>query len=197
MNDDSGPRTMITRSVGFLAGMLALGLLLAPVALGADAPAGRAITKPAKSQFLRLARDAKGRPESLDTAIVRFAGDAAGTAVSVDLIAAVHIADKRYYERLNREFRNYDVVLYELVAPRGTRIPKGGRKTAGNPVSAIQMGMRDLLELDYQLDRVDYTAKNFVHADMSPKEFAQSMRDRGESAWDIIAVCGLCAGPPR
>ena len=38
-----------------------------------------------------------------------------------------------------------------------------------------------MLELEHQLDRVDYTKENFVHADMSPEEFAKSMEKRGES----------------
>ena len=102
-------------------------------------------------------------------------------------MAAVHVADKSYYQELNKRFAGYDVVLYELVAPKGTRIPKGGRKDkAGNVVSAIQLGMKNLLGLEFQLDQVDYTRSNFVHADLSPDEFAQSMRDRNEGFSDIF-----------
>src|SRR5207237_3527083 len=42
------------------------------------------------------------------------------------------------------------------------------------------------LELDFQLDDIDYTKKNFVHADMSPEEMAKSMAERGESIWTIM-----------
>jgi hypothetical protein len=177
-------------------GTLLLTCSVAARAAEPAAPAGRTsqppaavgpAEKPSKGQFLRLVRDAQGHEESLQTAIVRLAPQAAAAgAVRVDLIAAVHIADKSYYEKLNREFRNYDVVLYELVAAEGTRIPKGGRKSSGNPLSAVQKGMKDLLELEFQLDQIDYTAKNMVHADMSPEQFAKSMRDRGESIWDIV-----------
>ena len=38
-----------------------------------------------------------------------------------------------------------------------------------------------MLELDHQLEKVDYTKQNFVHADMSPDEFLQAMKDRNES----------------
>ena len=80
------------------------------------------------------------------------------------------------------------MVLYELVAPAGTRIPKGGRKDkGGNVISSVQIGMKNVLELDYQLDQIDYTRKNFVHADLSPDEFLQSMRDHNEGFADIIA----------
>ena len=43
-----------------------------------------------------------------------------------------------------------------------------------------------MLELSFQLDDVDYTAKNFVHADLSPEEFAQSMRDNNEGIGQIF-----------
>ena len=108
--------------------------------------------------------------------------------VQVDLVAAVHIADKSYYQELNKRFAAYDAVLYELVAPEGTRIPQGGRKDkrAGNVLSAVQLGMKDLLKLEFQLDQVDYTRKNLVHADLSPEQLLKSMRDRKEGVADIF-----------
>jgi hypothetical protein len=76
-------------------------------------------------------------------------------------------------------------VLYELVAPKDTRPTAGVR--SGSPISAIQVGMKDFLELQFQLDEIDYKKKNFVHADMSPDQFAKSMDDRGESIWTMMA----------
>jgi hypothetical protein len=43
-----------------------------------------------------------------------------------------------------------------------------------------------MLGLEHQLTAIDYSKKNFVHADMSPQEFAQSMKDRGESFTQIF-----------
>jgi hypothetical protein len=68
-----------------------------------------------------------------------------------------------------------------LVAPEGTKIPKGGGEGSGHPVAVLQQGLKNLLALEFQLERVDYTKKNFVHADMSPDQFSKSMADRGES----------------
>ncbi len=143
-----------------------------------------------KTEYLRVLHDNRDRAISLDTAIVSFSSQAAGAGgVRVDLVAAVHIADKKYYQELNKRFGDYDVVLYELVAPEGTRIPQGGRKDkrAGNVLSAVQLGMKDLLNLEFQLDQVDYTRKNFVHADLSPDQFVKSMHDRNEGFTDIFA----------
>jgi hypothetical protein len=134
-------------------------------------------------RFIRVRRNDKKQPVAMETSIVRYVpqgDDRPG--VTVDLVGAVHIADKAYYDELNKRFADYEVVLYELVAPEGTKIPKEGRK-GGNahPIGAMQNGMSSLLDLVHQLDCVDYTKDNFVHADMSPEEFNKSMADRGES----------------
>jgi hypothetical protein len=53
-------------------------------------------------------------------------------------------------------------------------------------VAAIQTMMTKMLELEYQLDGVDYQSDNFVHADMSPEQFSKSMQDRGESFFGMF-----------
>ena len=72
------------------------------------------------------------------------------------------------------------MVLYELVAPSGTRIPKGA-KPGSHPVAMLQNGLKDMLKLEHQLEHIDYTKDNLKHADMSPDELAKSMTDRNES----------------
>lgn len=142
--------------------------------------------------FMRIRKDREGRPVSLDTSITRYELTTEdGKTVHVDLIGAVHIGEKEYYQQLNKEFEKYDSMLYELVAPEGTVIPKGGRAQGGSasitsPVAAIQKGMQSLTELEFQLHHIDYTKDNFVHADMSPEEFARSMKDNGESVSGYI-----------
>ncbi len=160
--------------------------LTASSTLAAKEPAAAAT---AKTQYMRTLRDEKERPTALETAIVSFVPiDPKAAPLTVDLVGAVHIADKSYYADLNHRFKDYDAVLYELVAPEGTRIPKGGRKEkSSNPLSAMQLGMKDMLHLQFQLDEVDYTPKNFVHADLSPEGFSKSMHDRDEGISDIFA----------
>ncbi|MEX2175389.1 MAG: hypothetical protein WD872_13590 [Pirellulaceae bacterium] len=139
--------------------------------------------KAEEPKFIRVRRNDEKQPVAMETAVVHYVPAAAGkTGLVVDLVGAVHVGDKAYYDQLNKLFESYDVVLYELVAPEGTRVPKEGRK-GGNahPIGAMQNGMSAMLELEHQLDRVDYTKENFVHADMSPEEFNKSMQDRGES----------------
>jgi len=150
------------------------------------APDKPAKAEASKHKYVRLVRDDHGDPAALETAIVHFVpagGDRAG--LSVDLVGAVHVGDKAYYERLNKKFESYDALLFELVADNGV-VPKPGQPRGG-AISAIQMTMKDMLELDFQLDGIDYTKKNFVHADMSPDEMAKSMRKKGESIWTMMA----------
>jgi len=160
--------------------------LLAGSAWGGDATAVLPKGEDASGQFVRLTRDKDKSPVAMETAIVRFAPRDGGKGPAVDLVAAVHIAEKSYYEQLNREFANYDAVLYELVAPEKASVPKQGESPGGNPLSLLQNGMKDVLELEYQLQGIDYSRKNLVHADMSPERFAQSMQQRGES---LTAMC--------
>jgi len=136
-----------------------------------------------KTKFIRIRRGEDKKPLALETAIVRYVPEEGDKPVVVDLIGAVHVGDKSYYDELNKRFEDYDVLLYELVAPPGAKIPKGGRggNSSGHPVGAMQDGLKTVLELDHQLDLIDYTADNFVHADMSPEEFSKTMADRGES----------------
>ena len=138
------------------------------------------------AHFMRIREDRKGRPVSLDTSVTRYElKNSAGETVNVDLIGAVHIGEEEYYKQLNKRFELYDALLYELVAPEGTVIPKGGRAEGDggivNPIAAMQKGMQVATGLQFQLDHIDYTKANFVHADMSPEEFAESMKNNDES----------------
>ena len=138
------------------------------------------------NDWVRLAYGDTNQLLGMQTAIVRYSdagakGGAGQPGIEVDLIGAVHIADKAYYRKLNQEFKQYDALLYELVAPEGTIVERGRGTSNGHPVGALQNGMKSLLELEHQLEEIDYTRPNFIHADMSPDQFAQAMRDRNES----------------
>jgi hypothetical protein len=152
-------------------------------------PAGAAVAD--RAEFLRLSRDEDGRLASLDTSIVEYREDPQDAAragrkpIQVDLIAAVHLGGGSYYDTLDRLFADYDAVLYELVAPPNARIPAAGRKPSG-AIGSAQQGLTRLLGLEFQLESIDYTAANFVHADLSPKEFDAAMRKRGESWWSMF-----------
>jgi hypothetical protein len=161
------------------------------LAFYACAPAsGPARSEEAKApeRFVRVTRDGNRRPLALETAIVRYeSSKSSAHHFTVDLVGAIHIADKTYYEQLNREFENYDAVLYELVASEKHNAPKPGESSGSHPISMLQNSMKNVLSLEFQLNVIDYRRANMVHADMSPDEFDKSMQQRGESNSQIMA----------
>jgi hypothetical protein len=155
-------------------------LLLAEPPGGADkADAHKAISGP----FIRVQRDAKGQPVGLQTAVVRYTSGEGN--LVVDLIGAVHVGDRSYYQKLNQQMEQYDVLLYELVAPPGTRIPRGGRSSS-NPIALLQQMAKLVLRLESQTEQIDYTKKNFVHADLSPEQIVEAVRNRGEDGLTLF-----------
>lgn len=165
-----------------------LGLLVffsaAPVAMSQPAKVLE-VKKPAPSQFIRVTRDAKEQPLALETAITRYV-PAKDEGVIVDLISVVHVGDRGYYQKLNKQMEQYDIVLYELVAPQGTRIPKGGQRELDNPLALLQQMMKAVLALESQTEQIDYTPKHFVHADLSPEEMMEAVRKRGDDGFTLL-----------
>jgi hypothetical protein len=133
--------------------------------------------------FMRFVDDDHGGG-SLQTADVAFRNPAG---VVVHLIGAVHIGEKAYYDGLNRDFKGYDAVLYELVNSKNAAPPApGDAEKSVNPISEFQIFLKKFLDLDFQLDDIDYTAPNFVHADMDKETFEKMQEERGESFEQIM-----------
>src|SRR5688572_19496388 len=88
------------------------------------------------SKFVRVQRDQQDRATHLETATIRYVPAGGEAGVVVDLVGVVHIGDRAYYDRLNRQLAQYDVVLYELVAEQGTVPPRGGKKS-DNPLALV------------------------------------------------------------
>jgi hypothetical protein len=146
----------------------------------ADAHAAEAL------KFIRVVRDSHDRPLALDTAMAHYVSPTTGKPFSVDLIGCIHVADKKYYEALNERFKQYDAVLFELVMPEGESLAGLGRRESDHPISRVQQSLPKILDLDFQLKRIDYTAKNFVHADLSPDDMAKAIKSRGDSGASVF-----------
>jgi hypothetical protein len=141
--------------------------------------------KSAKSlrSYVRVKTGDDGKNDSMDTIVLSFKPKGKElTDLQVDLIGAIHVGEPEYYEALNKRFDTYDVVLYELVAPEGTRVRKeDAEKGPRSAIGGLQNGLQGMLGLTHQLQCIDYSKANFVHADMTPEEFDKSMTERGES----------------
>ena len=139
--------------------------------------------------YARIDDTDAGKPRAMQTAIVRYEGVKGGPNEGrvVDLVGVVHIGEEEYYRELSDRLAKYDVVLYELVAPDGTRIRPEDLQQRRSVLASMQTGMKDMLNLEYQLEKIDYMSKNFRHADMSPDEFVEDLERRGDSIVKMIA----------
>ena len=133
--------------------------LLVSASLVLGAPAARS----ADDGFIRVSRSASGDLAALETAVRNFQSRGPSP-VSVDLIAAVHVASNAYYESLNRRFESYDRVLYELVAPEKFDFADPQTKRADSPLPALQKMLTQALGLTFQLEQINYRASNFHRA---------------------------------
>lgn len=136
----------------------------------------------------------------LQTAVFGYEKDG----VRVDLIGAIHIADKRYFEFLNKWFENYEVLLFEMVG--GEQLGGGMQriveevgeeeenKLAG--LGKLYGAMEKALGLSGQGAVIDYFAENFVHADLTMEEFEALQEERGESLLGFMIGASLAAEKP-
>jgi hypothetical protein len=179
-----------------LLGRLAIfATLLMPSFTRAAAPPG---TRPAEQDFLRFEDDHKGGG-TLQTAIATYRN---ADGVEVHLVAAVHVGEPAYFRDLAKTFDGYDAVLYELVKPKDATLP-GAKPAAaaaegaeerkslpkirgGAAVGGLQSFMKNALKLDFQLDAIDYTKPNFVHADLDVETFNKLQAERGESIFGLM-----------
>lgn len=156
----------------------------------------RAADMESKTQFLRYLEESDGSA-TLETGILRYKDEQGRI---VDLIGAVHVGDTSYYEHLNRAFKSYDALLYEMVKPKDMDLgrepepdPAAKTKSSGSWVGGFQRFLKDTLDLDFQLDAIDYRAKNFVHADLDAETFARLQAERGESILLLMLKASLDA----
>ena len=160
---------------------LMLALLPSGVVIGDDSAQQSTADAAAATVFARVATDDLDQPTALQLAIVTYSRDN-DSKLRVDLVSAIHIGDRAYYAELNDRFKGYDALLYELVAPKDTVVTHSDTRPKSF-ISNAQLAMTQLLNLSFQLDEIDYKQPNFIHADLSSTELAQSMDERGESLY--------------
>jgi hypothetical protein len=119
----------------------------------------------------------------LQTKITRFVSVKAGAPVSsVDLYSVVHVADKSYYEELNKELTDaYDAVYFELITERDNLVedPRTSLMALARPIgpSARAIFQSKALGATPQIKELDLDS-GWI-ADLSTEEIAEldSQRD--------------------
>jgi hypothetical protein len=134
------------------------------------------------SDFIRFVESDAGAV--LEVAVVGYRRD---DGASVDLLSAVHVGEKAYYQDLERRFALYEGLLYEMVKDRDLKLDRESLDRRGrNPVSALQLWLKDTLKLEFQLEAIDYTRDNFIHADLDAETFFRLQKERGESILTLM-----------
>ncbi len=187
----------------------AVTLLLQPARLHADSAAKPAEKPSALSSKLDELRGLFGEEPKTDPAntYVRYEEGENGGALQLrdvtfegpqgqklELTGAIHIGDAAYYEALNTHLKQFDSVLFELVAPATevAALQKGKKFTSkeaegGVSLSEIyKMLADDILHLTSQMERIDYTLPAMVHADFTDVEFSSALKEKNLSPQDIM-----------
>ncbi len=140
--------------------------------------------------FLRFHRPGGIRAQ-LQTSVTRYRNPQTGQLVS--LVGAVHIGESNYFQQIQRELDQHDLVLYEMVggpaagSPESISAedddgspPSSSRKNSSlNFISSLQQGMQDLLQLEHQMSQIDYTRGNLRHADLTSRAFDTALKIHG------------------
>jgi len=162
---------------------IALALLLVIVFVRQSSAQATRPTQPVEpstqhdeTRFLRFVGDGT-KGGSLETSDVTFA-DAQGR--KVRLVGAVHIAEAAYFRDVQSSVEKCDAVLYEMVKPKDSGPPVRGQHS-DHAVAQLQRFLKDKLDLSFQLDEIDYTPDNFIHADLDAETFQKMQSQRGES----------------
>ena len=173
---------------------VAIALLCTAPLFAQEAAVGKAVKtgedvkktgkKEASPEFLRVKKDGR-KKVALQTAVAKYRRVGEPNGPEVTLVGAVHVGEAEYYSKLNQLFRSYDSLLFEMVMDPSAGVPDPEERGV-SPVSTIQVGMKDALDLTFQLDEIDYKAKNFVHADMTPTEFFDTMNKREEGLMQMV-----------
>ena len=139
-------------------------------------------------RYVRVRRGEEGRRKALQTSILEYDLGGPHKGVVVTLVSAVHIGESSYYSELQQRFSEFDVVLYELIAPEGHRkyLNQKSAEGAESSVSALQRSLKQFLKLEMQLEAMDYTHDNFVHADLTPEQLIEEMNKRGENFLTLL-----------
>lgn len=139
-----------------------------------------------ENPFTRLVRSDDGELHSFDTSLVTFVSPDGSQRVT--LVGAIHIGEAKYYRTLNEKFTHFDAVLFEMVGDGDPR-PSSAKESSGI-VGSIQRLSASMLDLKFQIGSINYHAENFVHADMTDKEFKAAMKKRGDGilVWYVRSI---------
>ncbi|KAJ3683380.1 hypothetical protein LUZ60_013607 [Juncus effusus] len=103
----------------------------------------------------------------------------------VDLVSAVHIADKTYFNTLQEKLSFYDCVLYEGVSDKDKKEEDYESEKDYSIIGFIQRSIGKVLSMDFQLDCINYKGRNWYNADLDFETFSRLQEERGENMFSM------------
>ena len=98
----------------------------------------------------------------------------------VDLVGVVHIGDAAYYQQLNKEFKAYEAVLYEMVKPQA-----GQFKPPPSSVGMMQTFMQK--QLIWLINWMRWIIRRKISARGHDRETIRKRQEaRGESMFKLM-----------
>ncbi|KAJ3683379.1 hypothetical protein LUZ60_013606 [Juncus effusus] len=97
--------------------------------------------------------------------------------IQVDLVSAVHIGDKTYFNTLQEKLSFYDCVLYEGISHKSEK--------SYSINGFIQRSVGKILSMDFQLDCLNYKGRNWYNADLDFETLSRLQEERGENMFSM------------
>ena len=123
----------------------------------------------------------------LETSVTRFRHPESQQLVS--LVAAVHIGEVGYFQRIQEQLDRHDLVLYEMVGGPAPGSPDAPVEAQEHDevdeinrlefISTLQRGMQEMLQVEHQMEQIDYTRGNLRHADLTSRAFRLALQVHG------------------
>ena len=145
-----------------------------PLLWRAVPPDSRSATPPAS--FVRMSRAPDGSG-SLDVAVGAYEQPVSGRRVY--LVGAVHVAHKEFFQQVQSILDSMDLVLWEGVGAREK--PSAEAMARFDVLFKAQVLLKNILNLDFQLDEMDYRRPFWRNSDLSINDLQAALDSRGLS----------------
>ena len=110
---------------------------------------------------------------------------------TIELTGVVHVADRSYFEALDKHLKGFDAVLFELVGDE-TDVEAARKKQPSphgvSPMSKIYTFMaHEVLGMVTQGEVIDYNNPKFIHADLSEAEINELLKPHNMSIDELLS----------
>lgn len=142
-------------SFGWFMPTTSIAAPIAPIA-GTDTRADENATEASTDLYLRVVDD-PGRSIALEIASRTFVSEDASKP-TIALVAVAHVADQSFFDAIAKKLSEYDIVLYEAVAPAAVRT--GGGETPEEKIDSTRRALTFVASMieQYRAERSEYPA---------------------------------------